>query len=187
MAGSRSRASRFIACCLPDAKVQSGVIRADSERKESLITAGGLALDFDNAGVYPTGFAVQDGNAGTGAMAGLGSTAGVDQQYAVLAADRRPVGMSADHRVETGGSRVDIEAVKIVKYIKEAICDFDDFGLSKRLGPLTAVHVSTNGGYRGDFREPVQNLRPPDVPGVHNPGHSLQGGAGGSGKVSVGI
>ena len=71
----------------------------------------------------------------------------------------RLVRMPAYHNLKSGGCRVKIERLNVVKNVNRSGMRLDDFGFGKSERPRFGIHVSPNGKNGGQIFQGFENFR----------------------------
>jgi bifunctional non-homologous end joining protein LigD len=93
--------------------------------------------------------------------------AGIQVENAADRVDLRYVGMPGDDHVDAGAG-VDLQRLQVVQNVNRLSRQTHKFRVGVFAGPLTAVHISTDGGDGRDPAKRVDDLSAPDVAGVND-------------------
>jgi hypothetical protein len=93
--------------------------------------------------------------------------AGIQVENAADRVDLRYVGMSGNDHVDTS-ARVDLQRLQVVQNVDRLSRQALQFRIGVFVGPLAAVHVSTDGGDGRDPAKRVDDLGAPDIASVNN-------------------
>ena len=67
--------------------------------------------------------------------------------------------VTADHRAETGRSRIEVELIRVVEDVENRTFDFDDLSFRQAAGPGAFVDVAANGCDRSERSQSIENIR----------------------------
>ena len=94
--------------------------------------------------------------------------AGIEKQHSLLVLDRWAVGMAADHRVNTGRCRHQIEFLEIMDQVKQEVTDLNRIGCGILPAPVRRIDITSNGVAGGDCCQDVDDMRFADIAGVED-------------------
>ena len=92
----------------------------------------------------------------------------IDVEHAITFKFSRLMGMPANNDVETGGRRVQVEGVHVVKNVEEDFARFRHRRFGQRPGPIGGVHVSAHGNDRSEFPQRSEDFRLAYITGMKN-------------------
>src|SRR5665213_3298067 len=77
------------------------------------------------------------------------------------------MGMTGHHDVDAARDRIDLQGLQIVQNVERSSRKSNDLGFGVCNSPVTAIHISSDRGNRGDAAQRLYDARAADVAGMN--------------------